>query len=62
MGAHALGRALSPSTLSFGPNQAIVVGQIVHAYVADPFVLNAERGLVETPNLKLIGHMHGAKW
>jgi hypothetical protein len=44
MGAHALGRALSPSTLSFGPNQAIVVGQIVHAYVADPFVLNAERG------------------
>jgi flavin reductase (DIM6/NTAB) family NADH-FMN oxidoreductase RutF len=50
------------TSLSFGPNQAIVAGQIVHAYVGDQFVLDAARGLVDTPELKLIGGMHGAKW
>jgi flavin reductase (DIM6/NTAB) family NADH-FMN oxidoreductase RutF len=50
------------TSLSFGPNQAIVIGQITHAFVADQFVMNAERGLIDTPSLKLIGGMHGAKW
>ena len=50
------------TSLSFGPNQAIVVGQIVHAYVEDRFVRDHARGLVDTPELKLIGGMHGAKW
>jgi flavin reductase (DIM6/NTAB) family NADH-FMN oxidoreductase RutF len=50
------------TSLSFGPNQAIIVGQIVHAYVEDRFIQNAARGLVDTPELKLIGGMHGAKW
>jgi len=50
------------TSLSFGPNQAIIAGQIVHAYVEDQFVLDRARGLVDTPELKLIGAMHGAKW
>jgi flavin reductase (DIM6/NTAB) family NADH-FMN oxidoreductase RutF len=50
------------TSLSFGPNQAIIAGQIVHAYVEDRFVLDRARGLVDTPELKLIGGMHGAKW
>jgi flavin reductase (DIM6/NTAB) family NADH-FMN oxidoreductase RutF len=50
------------TSISFGPNQAIIAGQIVHAYVADHFVLDRARGLVDTPQLKLIGAMHGAKW
>jgi hypothetical protein len=50
------------TSLSFGPNQAIIAGQIVHAYVDDQFVLDRARGLVDTPRLKLIGGMHGAKW
>lgn len=50
------------TSLSFGPNRAIIVGQIVHAYVEDRFVLDRARGLVDTPELKLIGAMHGAKW
>jgi flavin reductase (DIM6/NTAB) family NADH-FMN oxidoreductase RutF len=50
------------TSLSFGPNQAIVAGQIVHAYVGDEFVLDSARGLVDTPRLTLIGGMHGAKW
>ncbi len=28
----------------------------------DEFVLDAARGLVDTPKLNLIGGMHGAKW
>ena len=50
------------TSLSFGPNQAIIVGQIVHAYVEDRFVSNPARGIVDKPELKLIGGMHGAKW
>jgi flavin reductase (DIM6/NTAB) family NADH-FMN oxidoreductase RutF len=50
------------TSLSFGPNQLIVFGEIIHAHVADHIVLDAKRGLVDTPNLKAIGAMHGAKW
>ena len=50
------------TSISFGPSQAILAGQIVHAYVEDRFVRDRDRGLVDTPELKLIGGMHGAKW
>lgn len=49
-------------SLSFGPSQAIIVAQILHAHVDDRFVLDAGHGLVDTPGLKLFGAMHGAKW
>jgi flavin reductase (DIM6/NTAB) family NADH-FMN oxidoreductase RutF len=32
------------TSLSFGSNQAIFIGQIVYDYVADQFVINAQRG------------------
>lgn len=50
------------TSLSFGPNQAIVVGQIVHAYVDDRYVRDVARGVVDTPELNLFGAMHGARW
>jgi flavin reductase (DIM6/NTAB) family NADH-FMN oxidoreductase RutF len=50
------------TALSFGPHQAVVIGQVVNAYVADAFILDARQGLVDTAGLKLIGGMHGAKW
>jgi flavin reductase (DIM6/NTAB) family NADH-FMN oxidoreductase RutF len=50
------------TSLSFGPNQAIIAGQIIHAYVEDQFVSDAARRLVDTPGLNLIGGMHGARW
>lgn len=50
------------TSLCFGSNQVIVVGQIVHAYVDDQFVRDAARGVIDTPALKLIGAMHGARW
>lgn len=48
-------------SLSFGPNQAIVLGRVVHAHIDDNVVLDASRCLIDTPALKLIGGMHGAR-
>jgi flavin reductase (DIM6/NTAB) family NADH-FMN oxidoreductase RutF len=50
------------TSLSFGPNQAIIAGQIVHAYVDDRYVRDATHGVIDTPELKLFGGMHGARW
>lgn len=50
------------TSLSFGPNQTIIVGQVINAFVADEFVTDAAHGVVDTPQLKLIGAMHAAKW
>jgi flavin reductase (DIM6/NTAB) family NADH-FMN oxidoreductase RutF len=50
------------TSLSFGPNQAIIAGEVIAAHVPDEFVLDAARGLVDTPKLNLIAGMHGAKW
>lgn len=50
------------TTLSFGPNQSIVFGRILQCHVDDRLVLDAARGLVDTPELRLIGAMHGARW
>jgi flavin reductase (DIM6/NTAB) family NADH-FMN oxidoreductase RutF len=50
------------TSLSFGSNQAIIAGQIIQAHVEDRFVRDADRGLIDTPELKLIGAMHGARW
>ena len=50
------------TVLSFGPSQGIVLARIVHAHVADEHVLDAERCLIDTPGLGLIGGMHGGRW
>lgn len=50
------------TSLSFGPNQVIIAGQIVHAYVDDRYVRDAARGVIDTPELRLFGAMHGARW
>ena len=48
--------------LSFGPNQAIVIGRVMHAHIHDDYVLDRERCHIDTPKLKLVGRMHGAGW
>jgi flavin reductase (DIM6/NTAB) family NADH-FMN oxidoreductase RutF len=50
------------TSLSFGSNQAVVLGRVVHAHIVDRAVLDADRCLIDTPALKLIGAMHGARW
>jgi flavin reductase (DIM6/NTAB) family NADH-FMN oxidoreductase RutF len=50
------------TSVSFGTNQTVIFGQVLEVYVADEFVSSVERCLVDTPRLKLIGGMHGARW
>jgi flavin reductase (DIM6/NTAB) family NADH-FMN oxidoreductase RutF len=45
-----------------GPNQAIVIGQVHAIHISDQYVLDAEKGYIDTPALGLIGRMHGAGW
>jgi hypothetical protein len=52
----------SSNVIIVGPNQAIIAGQIIHAYIDDRYVRDASRGLIDTPDLKLFGGMHGARW
>src|SRR5262245_47612308 len=50
------------TSLSFGPNQAIIAGQIIYAHVDDGSCAMRHGGLIDTPELNLIGGMHGARW
>lgn len=50
------------TSLSFGPNQAVIFGEVASAFVADDAVLDAAKGIVDTPKLDLFGAMHAARW
>jgi flavin reductase (DIM6/NTAB) family NADH-FMN oxidoreductase RutF len=50
------------TSLSFNPDQAVMFGEVVAAFVADNLVLDAERGVVDAPALDLFGAMHAARW
>lgn len=52
----------SIASIVTGPRQTLVVGQVLHAHVADAFVLDTERCHIDTPALQLIGRMHGSGW
>ena len=43
-------------------NQFIAIGRIVRAHVADEFVVDGAKQVFDTPALRLIGAMHGARW
>lgn len=45
-----------------GPQQTIVIGQVLAIHVADRFVIDAGRGHVDGAALGLIGRMHGSGW
>jgi flavin reductase (DIM6/NTAB) family NADH-FMN oxidoreductase RutF len=40
----------------------LVLGRVVAMHVHDKFVLDAEKYYIDTPNLKLLGRMHGRGW
>ena len=50
------------TVVTTGLQQAIIVGQVLAIHVDDAFVLDAEKGYIDTPALGLIGRMHGAGW
>jgi flavin reductase (DIM6/NTAB) family NADH-FMN oxidoreductase RutF len=45
-----------------GVDRAVVLGKVVAIHVADEFVLDPVRCYIDTPNLDLIGRMHGRGW
>jgi flavin reductase (DIM6/NTAB) family NADH-FMN oxidoreductase RutF len=50
------------TSLSFGPQQAMIVGQVVHAHLRDDCVHDAARRHVDTGRLRLVGRTHGSDW
>jgi flavin reductase (DIM6/NTAB) family NADH-FMN oxidoreductase RutF len=40
----------------------LVLGRVVAMHVRDNLVLDAEKHYIDTPNLRLIGRMHGGGW
>lgn len=45
-----------------GPQQIIVIGEVVAMHVADHLVLDADRCHLDTPAMGLVGRVHGAGW
>lgn len=45
-----------------GVDRAVILGRVVAFHVQDEFVLDKDRGYIDTPKLDLIGRMHGAGW
>ncbi len=50
------------SVVVTGPEQAIAIGRILSIRIDDAYVLDAEKGYVDTPALSLIGRMYGSGW
>jgi flavin reductase (DIM6/NTAB) family NADH-FMN oxidoreductase RutF len=43
-------------------DSSLIIGQVVAMHIRDELVLDPVRCYVDTPNLKLIGRMHGGGW
>lgn len=52
----------SLTTIETGPQQVVVIGQVVRAYIEDKFVLDPTRCHIDTPALRLVARMHGSGW
>ncbi|MDD2877044.1 MAG: flavin reductase family protein [Acidiphilium sp.] len=50
------------SMIEFGPDRAMVIGEVLAMHVHDDAVLDAKRCHIDTPKLDLIGRMHGGGW
>lgn len=48
------------SSIVTGPRQVLAVGRVLAIHIDDAYILDAERGHIDTPALNLIGRMHGA--
>jgi hypothetical protein len=50
------------TSLSFNSDQAILFGEVINANVFDHLVIDAARGIIDTPGLNLFSAMHAARW
>jgi flavin reductase (DIM6/NTAB) family NADH-FMN oxidoreductase RutF len=48
--------------VDFSPHNALVLGRVLAMHVHDDKVLDPAKNYVDTPNLHLIGRMHGTGW
>ena len=48
--------------VDIGQHNGLVLGRVLAMHVRDEFVLDAAKNYIDTPNLKLIGRMHGTGW
>lgn len=48
--------------VELGPNNGLVLGNVVALHVRDDAVIDPARYYINTPKLELIGRMHGAGW
>lgn len=48
--------------VELGPNSSLVLGRVAAIHVRDESVIDAHRGHVDTPSLRLIARMHGSAW
>ncbi|HXX21362.1 MAG TPA: flavin reductase family protein [Candidatus Acidoferrum sp.] len=48
--------------VELGPDNALVLGRVLAMHVRDHLVLDPAKHYIDTPNLKLIGRMHGTGW
>lgn len=52
----------SLSSIVTGPNQTVVIGRVLAVHIADAFVLDRERGYVDTPALDLVARSYGSDY
>jgi flavin reductase (DIM6/NTAB) family NADH-FMN oxidoreductase RutF len=48
--------------VELGSESGLVLGKVLATHVRDEFVLDERKHYIDTPNLKLIGRMHGTGW
>ena len=48
--------------VELGSHSGLVLGRVLAMHVRDDLVLDAAKHYIDTPNLHLIGRMHGAGW
>jgi len=51
---------VATNCIETGPQQFAVIGRVVRAHIADQFVMDPERGYIDTPALNLISRLHGS--
>lgn len=50
------------SSVVTGPHQTIVIGRVLAVYIDDRFILNPERGHIDTPALNLVARSYGSTY
>jgi flavin reductase (DIM6/NTAB) family NADH-FMN oxidoreductase RutF len=48
--------------VELGQDNGLVLGRVLAMHVQDEMVLDAEKRLIDTPRLNLVGRMHGRGW